>query len=84
MHLAFDPQFLAQELLKPLVSLVILPKSLCPKSVYAIEMTVLGPSFRLGAGDREPKQLLKALEIEFSNPWLTSLSPAPVRKPLGW
>lgn len=51
MRLAFDPQFLAQELLKPLVFLVILPKSLCPKSVYAIEMTVLGPGFRLGAGD---------------------------------
>lgn len=50
MHLASDTQLLAQELLKPLVSLVILSKSLCPKSVYASEMTVLGPGFRLGAG----------------------------------
>lgn len=67
MHLAFDPQFLAQKLLKRLVSLVILPKSLCPKSVYAIETTVLGSSFRLGAGHREPKQLLRGLEIEFNH-----------------
>ena len=67
MHLAFDPQFLAHELLKPLVSLVILSKSICPKSVNASETTVLGPSFRLGAGHQEPKQLLTRLEIEFNH-----------------
>lgn len=66
MHLAFDPQFLAQELLKPLVSLVILSKSLCPNSVNASEITVLGPSFRLGAATN-PKQLLTRLEIEFNH-----------------